>query len=38
MRNVVLVAALLIATSLRAETGRDAWLRYTALDEASAPQ
>jgi alpha-glucuronidase len=38
MRNVVLVAALLIATSLRAETGRDAWLRYTALDEPSAPQ
>src|SRR5262245_27859745 len=38
MRNVVFVAVLLIATSLRAETGRDAWLRYTALDEASAQQ
>src|SRR5262245_44128719 len=38
MRTVVLVAVLLIATSLHAETGRDTWLRYTALDEASATQ
>ena len=38
MRPVVLVAVLLSATSLHAETGRDTWLRYTALDEASARQ
>src|SRR5262245_6720123 len=38
MRNVVLVAVLLTATSLHAETGRDAWLRYSELDEASARQ
>src|SRR5215813_351288 len=36
MRSVVLVAVLLTAASLHAETGRDAWLRYTELDEASA--
>src|SRR5262245_1584134 len=36
MRSVVLVAVLLTATSLHAETGRDAWLRYTELDEAFA--
>src|SRR5262245_20869056 len=38
MRTVVLVAVLLIATSLHAETGRDTWLRYAALDEAAATQ
>src|SRR5215510_8552572 len=38
MRNVVLVAVLLTATSLHAETGRDAWLRYSEVDEASARQ
>src|SRR5215510_431875 len=36
--HTFLMAAMLIATSLRAETGREAWLRYTALDETSAQQ
>src|SRR5262245_45022449 len=38
LRKLTLLAALLMPSIVHAETGYDAWLRYAALDDATAQQ